>query len=510
MLILPFGSSALLALLTLVVPPAHADKLVAGDNLRIYFDSTGTWNDQGVAAGFQARHDGAWLDWTFAGYPWQATGFEYRSGGEDRVAYANSNTAYATCSVSGEADLSTADWAISQYSYDDGSVELVQTEAWERSGRAVRVSYRVIAGAAAVQRFRLFFAVDPDPDGAVGDYTTENDVLDADGDGLEDLVVSTASSTGYTLAFGACNAEFSELGHYGNWSLSSEIDSDVALTDDGGVVADSAMAIRVTPPTSLEAGAEGEVTFVVLEGDSVEEVEAAWLATDLCGACDGDGDGHDTPWCGGDDCDDASAAAFPGAPEVWYDGVDEDCDGASDFDQDADGFDDASGGGDDCDDTDGSVHPGATDVLYDGVDSDCDGASDFDADHDGYDNDDYGGVDCNDADALINPLADEIYYDDIDQNCDGNDDDADGDGYDSPLDCDDTSADIYPGAGGQPGDGVDSDCDGSDADVSADTGAVKVDGGCGCTSAPDASGAWMLGLFAAGMLRRARQNSAIG
>jgi MYXO-CTERM domain-containing protein len=142
------------------------------------------------------------------------------------------------------------------------------------------------------------------------------------------------------------------------------------------------------------------------------------------------------------------------------------------------------------------------------VDSDCDGASDFDADHDGYDNDDYGGADCNDADALINPLADEIYYDDIDQNCDGND--ADGDGYDSPLDCDDTSADIYPGAGGQPGDGVDSDCDGSDADVSADTGAVKVDGGCGCTSAPDASGAWMLGLFAAGMLRRARQNSAIG
>ena len=54
-------------LLTLVVPPAHADKLVAGDNLRIYFDSTGTWNDQGVAAGFQARHDGEWLDWTYAG-----------------------------------------------------------------------------------------------------------------------------------------------------------------------------------------------------------------------------------------------------------------------------------------------------------------------------------------------------------------------------------------------------------------------------------------------------------
>ena len=73
----------------------------------------------------------------------------------------------------------------------------------------------------------------------------------------------------------------------------------------------------------------------------------------------------------------------------------------------------------DCDDTDPNIHPGATETWYDGVDANCDGASDYDADADGYDWEDYGGDDCLDDDAATNPGATEICDDGIDNDCDG-------------------------------------------------------------------------------------------
>ena len=54
---------------------------------------------------------------------------------------------------------------------------------------------------------------------------------------------------------------------------------------------------------------------------------------------DMDGDGYEAAAAGGDDCDDANPEAYPGAEEVWYDGVDQNCDGESDYDQDGDGYD---------------------------------------------------------------------------------------------------------------------------------------------------------------------------
>ena len=157
---------------------------------------------------------------------------------------------------------------------------------------------------------------------------------------------------------------------------------------------------------------------------------------------DADGDGWGDPgisdvectsasgWTTDDqDCDDDDPDAWPGAPEVAYDGVDQDCDGSDLCDADGDTFDDVICGGDDCDDTDPDVHPGATEVWYDDVDQDCDGGSDYDADGDGYDARDYGGEDCDDDDEASYPGAPEL-LDGVDNDCDGfaEDDDDDGDG----------------------------------------------------------------------------------
>ncbi len=200
---------------------------------------------------------------------------------------------------------------------------------------------------------------------------------------------------------------------------------------------------------------------------------------------DADGDGFiDT-----EDCDDDNADINPDADEVCN-GVDDDCDDATDEDDavdastwyadvDGDGYGDADAtavacvapsgyieDASDCDDGDDAVNPDA-DELCNGVDDDCDGDTDeddaldastwyADTDSDGYgdaaatavacevpsgylDDD----TDCDDTDAAVNPVADEL-CNEIDDDCDGDIDeddaldastwyaDSDGDGYGDP------------------------------------------------------------------------------
>jgi hypothetical protein len=174
------------------------------------------------------------------------------------------------------------------------------------------------------------------------------------------------------------------------------------------------------------------------------------------------------------DCDDRDSASYPGAAEVAYDGVDQNCDGDDLCDVDLDGFDADKGScpGTDCDDDDPDINPRAIERWYDGLDGDCDGSSDYDADRDGFDASDYGGDDCDDADGDIFPEAEEIWYDGIDQDCDeGSDFDADGDGFDGTKfggeDCADDDASVYPGAP-ELADGIDNDCNGVDEDDDTD------------------------------------------
>ncbi len=124
-------------------------------------------------------------------------------------------------------------------------------------------------------------------------------------------------------------------------------------------------------------------------------------------AVDADRDGYSTLL----DCDDEDPAVNPGAEEIPYNGVDDDCDpDTPDQDLDGDGW-----VSDDCDDGDPAVNPGATEIPYNGVDDDCDPSSwDDDLDADGYG----AAEDCDDEDPAANPGADEI-CDTVDNDCDG-------------------------------------------------------------------------------------------
>ncbi|MFT5585640.1 MAG: hypothetical protein ACI9VR_003232 [Cognaticolwellia sp.] len=94
------------------------------------------------------------------------------------------------------------------------------------------------------------------------------------------------------------------------------------------------------------------------------------------------------------DCDDADPSAWPGAPETWYDDIDQDCDGGDDWDQDGDGSPYPS----DCDDTDPSRAPTLYEICETGVDEDCNGLVDEDCQF-------FGGVAPGGAYMQVNGLA---------------------------------------------------------------------------------------------------------
>ncbi len=212
-----------------------------------------------------------------------------------------------------------------------------------------------------------------------------------------------------------------------------------------------------------------------------EGVGSTWYA-------DADGDGYgdslstvdscDMPAgysANGDDCDDNSAATSPAAYEIC-DGIDNNCDGATDdasalntstwyADTDGDGYGDSGSTSDacsapsgfvadgtDCDDNSAARHP-AADEVCDGADNDCDGSTDeasatdattwyVDLDADGYGSPATSqtactaplgyvadATDCDDLDPASNPGGTEVCDSaDADEDCDGAADDADPEG----------------------------------------------------------------------------------
>ncbi len=173
-------------------------------------------------------------------------------------------------------------------------------------------------------------------------------------------------------------------------------------------------------------------------GWALEICEESDLDGDGYTECDGDCNDNDpslTPAdmdmdgfssCDGD-CDDSRSDVYHGCVEIC-DEVDNNCDGIVDegFDYDHDGH-TTCGMEPDCNDYDNSVYPGATEVPYDAIDQDCDGFDLTDIDMDGFDGIEVGGTDCDDLNAAIYPGAEENCANGIDDNCDGAPDEHDSD-----------------------------------------------------------------------------------
>jgi hypothetical protein len=95
---------------------------------------------------------------------------------------------------------------------------------------------------------------------------------------------------------------------------------------------------------------------------------------DILAECERGADGDHDGFSSAIDCNDGAANVFPGAPEVFDNGVDENCDGRDNpnLDRDRDGFPQPA----DCDDGNAAIRPGALEIRGNKVDENCDRRAD--------------------------------------------------------------------------------------------------------------------------------------
>ena len=240
--------------------------------------------------------------------------------------------------------------------------------------------------------------------------------LDSDGDGYGDAGMSAdlcPNTDGYVGNSEDCD-DNEEMAYPG--SAYNESQSDCMLDVDGDGYGDANVSGNTVPGQDCDdalAALNPMVTDIV--GDGIDQ------NCDAVDGLDADGDGDASVVSGGSDCDDNDSTVE--SLDVDGDGVDT-CSGDCDDDDPSTIGDDDNDGYyaciDDCDDDDPLTYPGAPEIYYDNIDQDCAGGNDFDQDGDG---DNIAQLDC-DGDGNFDASCDF----DLDGNID----------YVAGTDCDDT------------------------------------------------------------------------
>ena len=206
--------------------------------------------------------------------------------------------------------------------------------------------------------------IDADGDGYGEDLGTTNvggccyvfDMEDSWGDGWNGASLEVSVNGGNVASVSLPDAGLSNQTQTGSETVCVTNGDMVEITFVGGSY-DSEISVSIIDPEGNQVftGAD-PADGVVYTGNAVCEDESVVTAS-------------------GTDCDDTDPAAYPGAPEVWYNDVDNDCAGdlAADFDQDGDGQSADQYGGQDCDDTNANVYTGAVENPSDGIDNNCNG-----------------------------------------------------------------------------------------------------------------------------------------
>lgn len=239
-----------------------------------------------------------------------------------------------------------------------------------------------------------------------------------------DIYLSAAAYDFGTLEYGARVSTTLTVENRGTERLEiSAVTVDAPFSVSQGLVSiEGGSSSTVTVTVDVDDYEAHTADLVIASNDA--DTPSATFTVSVAAITDADGDGHDLVAAGGDDCDDTRNTVYAGAAEVYYDDIDENCDGLSDWDQDGDGYEtdahntDPTTGGD-CQDLNADYHPGAEDTPYDNRDTNCDQQDDYDADGDGSRSDQYGsGTDCDDFDADVNTDASET-LNAKDDDCDG-------------------------------------------------------------------------------------------